>query len=60
MVHLTVEERRLAAAIDAMEKVRALAVTDGDLIKQAEIDEWFRVNRPVIRALRDKLEGEWD
>jgi hypothetical protein len=60
MAQLTVEERRLAAAIDAMEKVRALAVTDGDLIKQAEIDEWFRVNRAVIRALRDKLEGEWD
>jgi hypothetical protein len=56
---LTPDERRLAAAIDAMEKVRALAITDGDLVKQAEVDDWFRRNAPVIRPVRDKLEGDW-
>lgn len=56
---LTAEERRLEAAIDAMEKARALAVTDGDLVKVAEIDDWFREHAPVIRRLRDKITGDW-
>lgn len=59
MADLSREERQLAAAIDAMEKRRALAVSDGDLVLQAEIDEWFRKHAVVIRPLRDKLEGEW-
>lgn len=56
---LTAEERLLGAAIDAMEKARAFAVSDGDLVKVAEIDLWFRERAAVIRPLRDKLAGEW-
>jgi hypothetical protein len=56
---LTAEERRLAAAIDAMEKTRAYAKSAGDLVKVAEVDDWFREHAVVVRALRDKLEGEW-
>ncbi|AFU88095.1 hypothetical protein CcrColossus_gp225 [Caulobacter phage CcrColossus] len=56
---LTPEERRLAAAIDAMEKRRALAKTEGDIVTDAEITNWFREHAAVIRPLRDKLEGDW-
>jgi hypothetical protein len=56
IVTLTVEERRLAACLDAMEKARALAVTEDDIIRKAQIDSWFREYAGVIRALRDKTE----
>jgi hypothetical protein len=56
---LSREERQLAASIDAMEKTRVYAQTLGDLVKVAEVDDWFRQHAPVIRALRDKLEGDW-
>lgn len=57
--NLTEDERRLASALDAMEKARAYAQGAGNLIKVAEIDDWFREHAPVIRALRDKQEGDW-
>jgi hypothetical protein len=53
---LTPDERRLAAALDAMEKARVLAVTEGDLIRKAECDSWFQQWAPLIRALREKTE----
>lgn len=56
---LTPEERQLAAALDAMEKTRAYAQSTGDLVKVAEVDGWFREHAKVVRALRDKLEGDW-
>lgn len=49
----------MAASIDAMEKARAFAQSTGDLVKVAEIDGWFRQHAPVIRPIRDKLEGDW-
>jgi hypothetical protein len=55
---LTQEERQLAAALDAMDKARRVAVADGDLVRQAEIDGWFRQHAAVIRPLRDKLEAD--
>lgn len=54
---LTPEEKQLALSIDAMEKRRMLAVTQGDLVKQAEIDSWFKQYARVIRPLRDKIEA---
>lgn len=59
MTDLSREERQLVAAIDAMEKRRVLAVSEGDLVMQGEIDEWFRKHAAVIRPIRDKLEGDW-
>jgi len=55
---LTPDELRLAAALDAMDKRRALAVTEGDILTQAEIDGWFKQFAAVIRPLRDRLEAE--
>lgn len=56
---LTPEERQLAAALDAVEKTRAYAQSIGDVVKVAEADGWLREHVKVIRALRDKLEGDW-
>ncbi|AXQ68772.1 hypothetical protein HOU00_gp353 [Caulobacter phage CcrPW] len=42
-----------------MEKRRALARTEGDIVTDAEITNWFREHAAVIRPLRDKLEGDW-
>lgn len=56
---LTPEEHRLALALDAMEKARAVAASDCDWVRKAEIDDWFRRHAALIRQLRDKLEGEW-
>ena len=52
------EERKLALALDAMDKRRALAVTDGDLVVVAEIDGWFREHAAAIRPIRDKIEAD--
>lgn len=41
-----------------MDKRRALAVTEGDLVIQATIDAWFKEHARVIRPLRDKLEAD--
>lgn len=57
-MELTFEEQRLANAIDAMDKLRVLADMDGDLVRKAEIEGWFRANAAVIRPLRDKLEAD--
>lgn len=51
------EERKLALMIDAMDKRRRLAVTDGDLLTQAEIDSWFKTHAATIRPIRDKIEA---
>lgn len=53
---LTKDERAVAAAIDAMEKRRALAASQGDLETQARIDAWFKQYAAVIREIRDKIE----
>lgn len=53
---LNKDERAVAAAIDAMEKRRALAVADGDLEVQARVDAWFKQYAPLIREIRDKIE----
>ncbi len=55
---LTPEERKLAAALEAMEKTRAYARTAGDWIKLSEVDGWFKEHAGVVRALRDKLEAD--
>jgi len=54
---LSPEEQQLALALDAMEKSRRLAATEGDMLRLAEIDAWFRQYAHVIRPLRDKLES---
>lgn len=53
---LTRDELILARSVEFMERARTLAVTEGDLIRKAEIDNWFRQYAPVIRALREKTE----
>jgi hypothetical protein len=53
----TEDERRLALAIDAMEKRRALAVTENDVLAQAEVDAWFKQHAPAIRPIRDRMEA---
>ncbi|UTC29383.1 hypothetical protein BAMBUS_03010 [Brevundimonas phage vB_BpoS-Bambus] len=53
----TFEERKLALMIDAMDKRRRLAVTDGDLLTQAEIDAWYKQHAATIRPIRDKIEA---
>ena len=57
-VDLTKEERVLWASIDAMEKARALASLENDLVRKAEIDAWFKQHDRVIRPLRDKVEAD--
>lgn len=51
------DERRLALAIDAMDKRRALAVSESDLLTQAECDAWFKQHAPAIRPIRDRMEA---
>lgn len=51
------EERKLALMIDAMDKRRALADTDNDLVTMGEIDTWFRQHAITIRPIRDKIEA---
>lgn len=51
------EERKLALMIDAMNKRRALAATDNDLLTLAEIDAWFQQHAATIRPVRDKIEA---
>lgn len=58
MADLTYEERRLALSIDAMEKIRALAVSEHDLVKVAEVDAWFKTHAAAIRRVRDLVEAD--
>ena len=51
------EERKLALTIDLMDKRRALAVSDNDLVMIAEIDGWFKQHAPAIRPIRDRIEA---
>lgn len=54
---MTEDERWLALALDAMDKKRALAITEGDILGQAECDGWFQTHAAAIRPIRDKIEA---
>lgn len=54
---LSSDERWLALALDAMDKKRALAVSENDLLAQAEVDGWFHTHAAAIRPIRDKIEA---
>lgn len=56
-VSLTSDERWLALSLDAMDKKRALAITEGDVLAQAECDNWFATHAAAIRPIRDKIEA---
>lgn len=58
MVDLTSEEHRLALSIDAMDKLRALAVSEGDILRTAQIDAWFKEHAAAVRRVRDKIEAD--
>lgn len=52
----TPEERTLATIVQRMDRIRAAVHTAGDLVRLAEVDDWFRKHAPSIRAIREKLE----
>lgn len=56
----TREEKALAKVILSMDRIRAALKLAGNLVKLAEVDQWFRDHAVAIRPVRDKLEPPFD